>query len=214
MEKLEDDNIETLLLMIAMNEEAEPLVSKYSLDIISSKDKQKVYLNKKRNIILGISGVLEHNMVSLASKLIGDYNPTQILNFGSAGAKIDSDINLGFAYFVDKSKKWDQDIPFDGFEWDQRDFNLIIPENEIGKGCLTGSRFSNDTDVLPQGELEDMELYGLVSLAEQHNLPISSIKYVTNFTGSNAESEFLENLIAARSAGIEKLETVLDIYSI
>ena len=153
-------------------------------------------------------------MVSLASKLIAKYNPERIINFGSVGAKTDSDIMLSNAYFISKSNKWDQKIPFEGFDWDQREFNLSVPENEINKICLTGSRFSNSSDIMPEGELEDMELYGLVSLAEQHNLPIHSIKYVTNFTGDNAESEFMENLITARAAGIKKLEKLIENYSI
>jgi adenosylhomocysteine nucleosidase len=216
----------TILILTAMPEEAEPIIKRYGLSqqlskinnepIYDNTGRQASYAGKKSDkkgderIELLVSGPLEHNIVSLTAQHVnGRHDKLHVVNFGSCGGIKKSGVNIGETYFVDQVKKWDQHIPFEGYEWEQRDIELEVPKGVKGKVCLTGSRFVEDASKLPKGHLIDMELYGLASLCKGLNLPLTAIKYVTDYADQNSTQDFQKNVNDFRNKAVDRLEEVI-----
>jgi hypothetical protein len=93
---------------------------------------------------------------------------------------------------------------------------LQVPAVDLPSAvCVTGSRYSTPADraspYFPkEGQVEDMELYGLTVLLQTLQIPLVSVKYVVNEVGPDGREQLRQNIIPLRQRAEEALVAVLD----
>ena len=212
------------LVIVASEKEGLSLVQTWALDYDSgfalfAGDHERalgLYRGSKRDLV--ISGVLEHHMTAACARAVADLSPYAVVNFGACGS-YDGRLNgstgpqIGEAVVVADSYRFDVD---DNAHWAPRRV-LKIPDLDVRQvACVTGSRYSRAKDreavYFPHcGEIEDMELYALAVLLETLEVPLYSIKYVTNQVGSEGRNEYRQNVVSAMANGERALQALLSI---
>ncbi len=219
------------LLLVAVGLEAEDIIPSgaqpfWTNPSAPSESPQEAY-ELDENLILGITGPMGHSMCAVATLLLnrntaeGQPPFEQVVNFGGAGAytwgdaaKFVTPDYTPKAWFVGKSRRWDQFIPARGFEYYGEVTDLVVPDGQTALLCQSANRFSSNFDQAHfgflQGDLEDNELYDLTRWARIQSLPLASIKFVTNLTTPTGALDYFANLPAGRKVGTEMLETFLE----
>jgi len=175
-----------------------------------------LYCGDKLN--LAITGVYEHNMTAAVSLVLhhANRNPLFVLNFGAAGLyahhHVNAGLTIGDMVHVQKVCRFDLD---DNVHWapsvDLRCSDACLPKAV----CVTGSRYSTENDrrspYFPKdGQIEDMELYGLAVLLQTHKIPLISIKVIANLVVSDGRQQMRNNLSAMISAAEERIISAID----
>ena len=210
------------LIVIASEREGLGLVDEFGLqraedfEIQAGDHERGLGLYHGRSFDVLISGVLEHHMVAATALCLHRYKPKRVVNFGACGTygnrfgvetapKIESVVSVSTSY------RFDVD---DNLHWVPPRTLPVVNLSLATANCVTGSRYSRASDYesihFPKdGQVEDMELYGLAVLMETFAVPLYSIKYVTNDVGPHGREQFREHVVSARRFGHEALENAL-----
>ncbi|MDH3600027.1 MAG: hypothetical protein OEU26_10365 [Candidatus Tectomicrobia bacterium] len=166
---------------------------------------------------LAITGVLEHNMsaATTLALLRLERQISCVVNFGTVGCyfeRADSGCpTVGDVVVIRRVYRFDVD---DNVHW-ARPIELHVPNvNLPAVSCVTGSRYSTASDrqsiYFPQeGQVEDMELYGLAVLLQTLRIPLLSVKYVVNTVEPSGREQARQNIVPFRPRAEVALQRVL-----
>jgi len=189
-------------LVVAMEEEMKLLLMNLHQDLFEkNKDvftEYKFDLNGKK-IVGIISGVGKIKASAATEYLLSKYKVSKVLNFGMAGG-IDKSTEIGEIVNIIKSYDNDEDLSAFGHEKVVRE--LVEIENfNYKKGiCVSGDKFVNDYNesVNINGKYNaicyEMELSAISLICNMHQIPIISLKYISDKADANAEFDFEESL--------------------
>jgi len=154
------------------------------------------------------TGVGKVNAAISLTEFLRDNNPSEIINFGTAGSRT---LPIGSLVKCTKFVQRDMDKTALGFKrgetaYDGEDYPMVL---DFGKGpvCGTGDNFVEDIN----NELEiidvfDMEAYALAKVCYRYNIPFTSYKYITDNADEKSSKDWIDNL----SDGIKLFEARLD----
>lgn len=205
-------NIENLFL-IAMEDEAKGIINDFKL--VFSKP---FILYQNKNNLLAITKVGKVNAAFVISYLIAKYKIDRLINLGFAGAN--GNFNVGDTYIVDKATYHDFDATIFGYkmgqvpklpEYYQSDQSLVRKLIYPKANLFTGDRFM--TEESEDNYLIDMEATALFQVAHLNNLPLISIKVVSDIIGSEKHLELYEYFEKNGSAILKNAYTkILEVF--
>ena len=137
-------------------------------------------------------GVGKVNATYNLTKLIHKHNPSEVINYGTAGT-----IKKELSGLVEVTKFYQRDMDVRGLldiklgETPFDDINEILNSNE-GYSCGTGDSFVNkqiEMDV----DLVDMEAYALAKVCKLEGIKFRCFKYISDNADDSASIDWLEN---------------------
>ncbi|CAH9089330.1 unnamed protein product [Cuscuta epithymum] len=236
----DNNRILTIVFVIAMNKEAQPLVDRFQLaeDVDSMFPKgvpwMRYYGNYKdlnisvvcpgKDPILGVDcvGTVSASLVTYAS--IQALQPDLIINAGTAGGFKAKGASIGDVFIVSDAAFHDRRIPipvFDlygvGLRQAFQTPNLVKELNmKVGK-LSTGDSLdmapADESSIIKNGaSLKDMEGAAIAYVADLMKVPAIFLKAVTDIVDGDkpTSEEYLENLTAVTAALAEAATRVVD----
>ena len=137
-------------------------------------------------------GVGKVNATYNLTKLIHEHNPSEVINYGTAGT-----IKKELSGLVEVTKFYQRDMDVRGLldiklgETPFDDINEILNSNE-GYTCGTGDSFVNkkiEMDV----DLVDMEAYALAKVCKLEGIKFRCFKYISDNADDSASIDWIEN---------------------
>ena len=137
-------------------------------------------------------GVGKVNATYNLTKLIHEHNPSEVINYGTAGT-----IKKKLSGLVEVTKFYQRDMDVRGLldiklgETPFDDINEILNFNE-GYSCGTGDSFVNkqiEMDV----DLVDMEAYALAKVCKLEGIKFRCFKYISDNADDSASIDWIEN---------------------
>lgn len=186
------------LYCIAMEKEAIQIAEKLGLEKISN----EIY--RKENTSLLITGIgKQRTAISLTKYICENGKPDKIINIGYAGSTI---LEIGKWYCVSYSMNYEWEIPgeekYDMLDYGFKKLDKVDKLEE--KPCYSAECFVTDTD-LEEECLFDMELHSISILCDKYDIPLVSIKKVSDNLSFDG---YYENL---KDKNIFELTSGLDI---
>ena len=186
------------LYCIAMEKEAIQIAEKLGLEKISN----EIY--RKENTSLLITGIgKQRTAISLTKYICENGKPDKIINIGYAGSTI---LEIGKWYCVSYSMNYEWEIPgeekYDMLDYGFKKLDKVDKLEE--KPCYSAECFVTDTD-LEEECLFDMELHSISNLCDKYDIPLVSIKKVSDNLSFDG---YYENL---KDKNIFELTSGLDI---
>ena len=186
------------LYCIAMEKEAIQIAEKLGLEKISN----EIY--RKENTSLLITGIgKQRTAISLTKYICENGKPDKIINIGYAGSTI---LVIGKWYCVSYSMNYEWEIPgeekYDMLDYGFKKLDKVDKLEE--KPCYSAECFVTDTD-LEEECLFDMELHSISILCDKYDIPLVSIKKVSDNLSFDG---YYENL---KDKNIFELTSGLDI---
>lgn len=203
-------------IIVAMEEELEPLLEQISTKLIEERKKQKIwqanYLNHELVIIK--SGIGKVNAAIATQLLIDRYAIELVINFGTVGTLV-NDIRIGDVIFANRFRYHDADATVFGYEMGQIpqmpayyevDVEPYILTNtdkyqvHVGEAVTSDTFASSDERInqikhkFPDALICEMEVAAIAQTLYYEAIPFLSIKGVSDKAGSNGDVEFHENL--------------------
>ena len=138
------------------------------------------------------TGVGKVNATYNLTKLIQEHKPSEVINYGSAGA-----IKKGLSGIVEVTKFYQRDMDVRGLldlklgETPFDDLNEIINFNE-GYSCGSGDSFVNK-QIEMDLDLVDMEAYALAKVCKLEVIKFRCFKYISDNADDSASIDWLEN---------------------
>ena len=142
------------------------------------------------------SGVGKVNAALTAAKVIEQYNPKLIINFGTAGSHAVEPHTL-----VDCNKFIQRDMHVKelGFDFAVTPFEEDVPavlefssSGDMNMTCGTGDNFVASSDELGC-DVVDMEAYAIAKACHLAGVDFMSYKYITDGAGEDAAAQWTEN---------------------
>ncbi len=142
------------------------------------------------------SGVGKVNAALTAAKVIEQYNPKLIINFGTAGSHAVEPHTL-----VDCNKFIQRDMHVKelGFDFAVTPFEQDVPtvlefssSGGMNMTCGTGDNFVASSDELGC-DVVDMEAYAIAKACHLAGVDFMSYKYITDGAGEDAAAQWTEN---------------------
>jgi 5'-methylthioadenosine/S-adenosylhomocysteine nucleosidase len=211
-----------IAIVMAMHEEAVPLIEYFSLKKDAIYNPIEVYSNKNKSIILSLNGKsIEHGVDNIGSQaaainafvIIDKYKPDLIINCGTSGGFSEKKANIGDVYIAkDKVCYHDRRIPIPGgYEpYGVGNYTVINSDNiakmfDIKQGVIsTGDAFDfTETDLKMMNEnnavVKEMEAAAIAWVCSLYKVDFTAIKAITDFVDKpETTSElFLKNLALA-----------------
>ena len=186
------------LYCIAMEKEAIQIAEKLGLEKISN----EIY--RKENTSLLITGIgKQRTAISLTKYICENGKPDKIIIIGYAGSTI---LEIGKWYCVSYSMNYEWEIPgeekYDMLDYGFKKLDKVDKLEE--KPCYSAECFVTDTD-LEEECLFDMELHSISILCDKYDIPLVSIKKVSDNLSFDG---YYENL---KDKNIFELTSGLDI---
>lgn len=196
-------------LVVALQSEAtsviEKLENKIELDIIG----KKAYLGKinQTEVVIAISGIGKVNSAITTQTLIDKFNPSCIINFGSAGG-VDNTVETSNFYQIENCCQFDfdlrdiDDVPL-GYIQDYGTYlfpcttvkDFLEVKNLASADRFTESDLDNQSVRDVGASIRDMEGGAIAQTCLANKIPLYSIKGITDITGSGSTAEqFKSNL--------------------
>lgn len=138
-------------------------------------------------------GVGKVNAAINVSKLIAEYNPNRIINFGTAGG-----MNLAHGiYRVNTVKEHDFNCAalgvLPGYHVDGTINEIKLSGN--GHICASGDLFVTEPEKLRiECNMVDMEAYSIVKASITHNVQVEVWKYISDQADDSAASDWTEQV--------------------
>ena len=189
-------------IVVAMDSEMELLLSNLHQD--NYKVRENVFKTYEFNInnkeFVGIvSGVGKIKASAATEHLLTRNNISKVLNFGMAGG-IGTSVNIGDIVNIIGSYDNDEDLSAFGHEKVKRQL-ISIDDFESPQGiCVSGDKFINDYEESKEIKERynalcyEMELSAIALICNMHEIPVISIKYISDKADENAEFDFDESL--------------------
>lgn len=194
-------------LVVAMKEEMELLLKNLHQENYEIKpgvfDEYFFDYNGKKFVGV-ISGVGKIKASAATEYLLSHNNISKVLNFGMAGG-IHESINIGDIVLINGSYDNDEDLSAFGHEKVKRSLDLI-KDLDYSKGiCVTGDKFVSNLEESLEIQKRygalcyEMELSAISLICNLHEVPVMSVKYISDKADENAEFDFDESLKNAMS---------------
>lgn len=208
--------------VIAMQCEADVLLENMQIEEQLNFGNKKVYKGTAfgKEVALVLCGVGKVNAAIGAQLLIDKFAPTALLNFGVAGGLNDY-TELCHVYQIGQAVQFDFDLTqlngtkmgtLDEYQDNYLPLSLLeinLPVRSLG----TSDRFNDSTDdyaLLTQelnADIRDMEGGAIVQTALAANIPIYSLKAISDVAGAGSTTEqYLQN----RATALENLKGMLE----
>ena len=209
--------------VIAMQSEADILLDQMNITSELTISGKPVYIGTAfgKEVTLVVCGVGKVNAAIGAQLLISKFNVDTLLNFGVAGG-LNDDTKLCDVYQIQQAVQFDFDLTqLNGTKMGTLDeysenylplssFNASFPKKNLG----TSDRFNDsaaDYELLTKelnADIRDMEGGAIVQVALSANLPVYSVKAISDVAGSGSTTDqYLKN----RSKALENLKKKLSI---
>lgn len=213
-------------IVVALHSEAENLLNNLQNKTTFLTADKPTFKGKLagQDVVVAISGIGKVSAALTTQKLIDTYNPSFILNFGTAGGMNDSVKILNY-YIVERCCQFDFDLrELDGVplgyiqEYKTAYFNANTDSIDfLQKSSLaTADRFTNDVNDINSinqigCSLRDMEGGAIAQVCCSNNTPLYMIKGVTDVYGSGtAQEQFFENLKQVSSGFLDIVIKVIE----
>ena len=156
------------------------------------------------------TGIGKLNAAIALVDAIERYQPTTVINFGTAG-RLSSRI-IGLVEVADVLQR-DMDAeplaprgmtPFD-------DTPMLMASGFAGVRCATGDSFMRAPEPWLQDQrvdIVDMELFALALVCHRRNIAWRSFKYITDDTDENAGRDWMERIHHGRDLFLGKLDEI------
>ena len=137
-------------------------------------------------------GVGKINATYNLVKLIHQYKPSIVINYGTAGTT-----KKELSGIVECTKFYQRDMDVRGLldlkigETPYDNINEIINSND-GYSCGSGDSFV-DKKIEMEVDLVDMESYALAKVCKLESIEFQCFKYISDNADNNAQSDWLEN---------------------
>ena len=138
------------------------------------------------------TGVGKINATYNLIKLIHKHKPTEVINYGTAGA-----VKKDLSGIVECTKFYQRDMDVRGLldlklgETPFDNLNGII-NSEDGYSCGSGDNFVNK-QIEMEIDLVDMEAYALAKVCKLEGIDFKCFKYISDNADSNASLDWIEN---------------------
>ena len=137
-------------------------------------------------------GVGKINATYNLIKLIQEHKPSEIINYGTAGA-----IKKELSGIVECTKFYQRDMDVRGlldFKLGETPFDTIneIINSEDGFSCGSGDSFVKDK-IEMDIDLVDMEAYALAKISKLEGINFRCFKFISDNADDNATSDWMEN---------------------
>ena len=138
------------------------------------------------------TGVGKINATYNLTKLIHKHKPTEVINYGTAGA-----IKKGLSGIVECTKFYQRDMDVRGLldlklgETPFDNLNGII-NSEDGYSCGSGDNFVNK-QIEMEIDLVDMEAYALAKVCKLEGIDFKCFKFISDNADTNASLDWIEN---------------------
>ena len=136
-------------------------------------------------------GVGKINATFNTLKLIDEFSPDLIINFGTAGAKKK---DLSGLIECTRFYQRDMDVRSLNFKLGETPFDDI---NEIiisdGYSCGSGDNFV-DKEIEMKIDVVDMEAYAIAKVCQKMNIKFKCFKYISDNADGNSSNDWKENL--------------------
>ena len=137
-------------------------------------------------------GVGKINATYNLIKLIHKYNPSEVINYGTAGS-----ITKGLSGIVECTKFYQRDMDVRGlldFKLGETPFDQVneIVNSENGFSCGSGDSFVKNK-IEMKTDLVDMEAYALAKVCKLEGINFRCFKYISDNADDNATSDWIEN---------------------
>ena len=179
-------NMKNILIHCAMKKEGEQIAR--LLNLVEKKKKEDEFNNiittfegkqNETKIILLITGIgKQKTAIGLTKYLCENDKPDLIINIGYAGstsAKIGSWVSINKSYNLEWDITGEQKYSMD----DLGGQDLVIIEELEKLPCYSAECFVNNTDI-KENVIFDMELHSVSLLADLYNIPLISLKKVSD----------------------------------
>lgn len=236
--KVEMSEIKNILILIAMEAEAAPLIKHLSLALATNPDPNVPALfytgvYKNTNITVATNGKCNKfgvdNVGTVPAALtayvaISQFKPDIVLNAGTAGGFKAKGGAIGDVYISSKVANHDRRIPIPGFteygigSYSSASVVKIVEELNYKTGVVSTSNSLDHTEMddtmmlQNDASVKDMEAAAIAWTAELFKKPFLALKVVTDLVdgGRLTQDEFLENLAAASASLQAAIPRVLD----
>ena len=143
------------------------------------------------------TGVGKINAALKAAQVISEYQPKQIINFGTAGC-----LNTDLAGLVEVADFYqrDMDVRPLGFEIGQTPFEeqVKLDFGRAGYSCSSGDNFVTEPPEL-QTDLVDMEAYAIAKACYAAKIDFRCFKYISDKADGSASTSWQENVVRGKS---------------
>ena len=153
------------------------------------------------------TGVGKINAAIKTLKIIKDYSPSLIINYGTAGS-----LNKELKGLVEVTRFFqrDMDATARGFKIGQTPYDDIVEINfgSGGYSCGTGDSFVTQTPKL-KTDLVDMEAYAIAKICYIENIKFKCFKYISDNADANANEDWLENVSSGKKLFVKQMENLI-----
>ena len=156
------------------------------------------------------SGIGKINAALTSSKAINQFSPSKIMNFGTAG-KVNPQLDglLEIGKVIQRDMMAEPLAPRGTTPFCDR------PQEYLSSGkyiCGSGDSFVSAADpwLLSQGvDVVDMELFAIACVANHHQIPWHSYKYITDDANESSANDWHQKVNHGQDLFIEKLKQLL-----
>ena len=165
----------------------------------------KEELSKKDipNIQIHYTGVGKINAAIKTFKVIKNYAPSLIINYGTAGS-----LNRELRGLVEATRFFQRDMDATplGFKIGQTPFDDISEINfgSEGYSCGTGDSFLTHTPKL-KTDLVDMEAYAIAKICYIEDVKFKCFKYISDNADVGANEDWVENISLGKKLFVKQM---------
>jgi adenosylhomocysteine nucleosidase len=156
------------------------------------------------------SGIGKINAALASTKAIHQFSPRKIMNFGTAGK-----VNPQLDGLLDIGKVIQRDMMAEPLAPRGTTPFCRRPQEYLSSGkyiCGSGDSFVTSPDpwLLSQGvDIVDMELFAIAYVANQHQIPWHSYKYITDNANESSGNDWQQKVHHGQDLFVEKLKQLL-----
>jgi len=224
----------TIAIVMAMEEEALPLIEHYALKKIQFHNPVTVYGNNDLSLILSLNGKsIEYKIDNIGSQaaainthiVIEKYDPDLIINCGTAGAFKSKNTKIGDVFIADKCVCYhDRRISLPGGyeEYGYGNYrvinsDIIAEKFDLKQGIIsTGDAFDagiEDLNIMKKNnvDVKEMEAAAIAWVCQLNNVDFTALKVITDFVDEPHKTgdDFLTNLnLASKKLKDKTIELV------
>jgi len=195
-------------IICAMHEEAEKIISEFSLRKVNSFPFEEF---ENDSMILIKSSIGKVASSAATTRIIEKYNPTYIVNIGLAGA-INKNLKVPDAFLVGSIFQHDVMIDIEPYKTDLY-MNLNCRKINFYNGdyltLATGDQFIEDGAQI-KADIVDMEGFSVAYICNKYTLePPILIKGISDYTDNDSSEDIFINLEKAMNRSIQLLKSII-----
>ena len=159
------------------------------------------------NIQIHYTGVGKINAAIKTFKVIKNYAPSLIINYGTAGS-----LNKELRGLVEVTRFFQRDMDATplGFKIGQTPFDDISEINfgSEGYSCGTGDTFVTQTLQKLKTDLVDMEAYAIAKICYLENIRFKCFKFISDHADEGANNDWIENVSLGKKLFVERIKNL------